>query len=286
MTMRTLTFVLFSLFIVMSLSCGNAGQDKEKLKEELKEEILTEMKNNENQENTEKETTKTNPLKREETTNPNAKTVVAQFQMMVANTAGTSYFFETSSGKEMQFFPDKNLKGMEFANSLRPGSNDHKYFGKSFELKYEKRNVETPGGRVDRLILLSAKDAKNVEKSESTIGALNASELKNIQFNGVEPNWTLIFKDAYAEYTEMGQNTKKIYYKRSYSDSSKPPLSDAIFSDSERKAELQGDFGDKSVKFTIRKENCSDGMSDNNYPYSIDIMFDKSGVLQGCGRIK
>jgi len=36
------------------------------------------------------------------------------------------------------------------------------------------------------------------------------------------------------------------------------------------------------IDITVKKEKCSDGMSDNNYPYSINFDFDGMGI-SGCG---
>ena len=85
----------------------------------------------------------------------------------------------------------------------------------------------------------------------------------------------------------MGEAASKIYYKKTYSDNSKPKLSEVIKSGSENSIEFQGSLetGD-GTKFTIKKESCSDGMSDHTYPFAIELMFDEAGVLNGCGRIK
>ena len=87
------------------------------------------------------------------------KTTKANFIMMIANTAGTSFIFKTSETDDLQLFPDENLQGMEFAYGLQPGETNHKYKEKTFEIKYEKRAIKTTGGDiVDRFFLLEIKD--------------------------------------------------------------------------------------------------------------------------------
>ncbi len=139
---------------------------------------------------------------------------------------------------------------------------------------------------------------ENIEQTETVTKKANkpemdkkekssvAEDLKKVLFFGNEPNWTLTFYDNYAEYTRMGQESAKIYYKKSYSDNSEPKLTEVAKADEHNTIKFQGSLDGWGTLFTIRKENCSDGMSENTYPYSIRLLFDESEELAGCGRIK
>ncbi len=130
------------------------------------------------------------------------------------------------------------------------------------------------------------KSQEEETQQPKTETALNAETLKTLQFNGVEPNWTLVFKEAHAEYTPMGKPMEKLFYKKNYGDRSKPELSQVITHNSDNEIEFQGTTSEgHGLNFTIKKETCSDGMSDNEYPYSIDYMIDEFGSLKGCGRV-
>ena len=115
---------------------------------------------------------------------------------------------------------------------------------------------------------------------------LNAETLKTLQFFGAEPFWDVVFTEDYAEYTTPGAAMQKIYYKKEYTDNSKPKLSAVIIQTSDKEIEFQGDLNGGGIKFTIKTEACSDGMSEESFPYSMDFMFDEVGSIQGCGKLK
>lgn len=124
-------------------------------------------------------------------------------------------------------------------------------------------------------------------EEETKAEGLDAETLKTLHFSGSEPNWALIFKETHAEYTQMGEEMQKFFYKKNYGDQSKPKLSEVIISNSDTEVEFQAATPEwHGLKFTIKKQACNDGMSANEYPYSIDMMIDEMGVQKGCGRVK
>lgn len=129
---------------------------------------------------------------------------------------------------------------------------------------------------------------KPVEKNKKqTPDALSVDDLKNAIFFGTEPNWTLKFTEDYAEYIPMEGQTTKMYYKKNYGDRTKNKLSDVIVVVSETTLEVQANADSGGgINLTVKKEACSDGMSDNTYPYSLSIMIDEVGEQKGCGRVK
>lgn len=240
----------------------------------------SETTNNEGTEQDSLQTTETSNTV--ETAKAETIAVEAKFQMMIANTAGTSYLFKTVEGTELQLFPDQNLTGMEFANGLQPGSTDHAYYDKNFELKYQKRTVQTTGGdMVERLFLSEAKPA---EASKTT--GITFDELKNIKFAGVEPAWTLEFTDKNIIYNfGYEENPIELVYYGDY-DGTNQRLKQIS------ENEVQVRFIHKSALdkgfinvATIKKENCSDGMSDNTYPYSVKLQ-QETTTLHACGYLK
>lgn len=93
-------------------------------------------------------------------------------------------------------------------------------------------------------------------------------QFKDITFSGVEPNWTVKFgayavifsqmrmDDMYLEYTSIGQTGNGEIH-------------------------VTGKQGNVYMDFNIKKETCSDGMSDNEYSYSMEVLKD-GGNLHGC----
>ncbi len=114
----------------------------------------------------------------EEKPKPETITAEAEFIMMIANTAGTSYFFKIQGDDEFQVFPDENLQGMEFTNDMKPGDTEHEYYGKKFKIKYEKREFKTNGGDiVDRFYLTEIK--KSAKENANDANVLAYKNIKN-----------------------------------------------------------------------------------------------------------
>lgn len=96
-------------------------------------------------------------------------------------------------------------------------------------------------------------------------------ELIGKNFGGVEPNWSIKFKDEGAYYkADIGQPEIFLPYKRI----DKTTNIWNIFTSNEQ-------IGIE-CSINVKKENCSDGMSDYTYPYSIHIEFFDS-EKDGCG---
>ncbi len=138
--MKTIRILSMAALMVAFFGCNSAQQDTNA--EADNDAATEEVKDRDAEESNEKQ---------------DAVTTKAEFLYMIANTAGTSYVFRTPENDELQVFPSKNLKGMEFAKGLQPGNTDHEYYGKKFEIKYVEKPYETPGGMVDRKFLLEVK---------------------------------------------------------------------------------------------------------------------------------
>lgn len=113
---------------------------------------------------------------------------------------------------------------------------------------------------------------------------ISLDELKKLKFFGTEPGWTLTFKDDHMIYTEgyEGEDIKMLYY--GDLDGSGQRMKKV--SDNELQVRLVPEMAkDKAYIWTatVKREECSDGMSDNSYPYSIHIDVE-DGSKKGCGR--
>lgn len=281
--MKKTLLAAIGLAVLFAFGCGNSNEKtKEELKAELKKELREEMNaKKENTANNESETTDSRASE-----NADYSVVKAQFEMMFANTAGTFYVFKDENGQSMDMMAEPGAPGLEFTRSLRPGDTSHQYYHKWYTVTYEERTIDYKGEPAKRLFIISVEPTTSAGGKSNDTGSLSGADLKNAVFFGVEPNWTVWFYEDYAEYEPMGQSKMKVYYKKSYADNSRPKLSQAIKQFSKGEIQVQGDADGWGTLFTIKKEKCSDGMSDNTYPYSIKLLFDESEELSGCGRIK
>ncbi len=140
--------------------------------------------------------------------------------------------------------------------------------------------LEFNGQRDPKPKSVATAETENVEEQGITLDIL-----KNIQFSGNEPPWTLTFKDNHLEYT-LGYNTniiKMVYY--GDHDGSNQKIK--RISDKKVQVELIAESAlDKGFIWvaTIVKENCDDGMSPTIYQYSIKIQ-EENGDMKGCGRL-
>jgi len=211
-------------------------------------------------------------------------TVRAKFKMVVAGTSGAIFMFEDETGKSLKLYENADSKGLEFTHGLQPNMESPKFKNTWFEVRYadlpkEFRNSEAGSVELRNVpMLVEVKEA-----SESTDG-LNAESLKKMQFSGTEPFWSVKFSEEYATYSSPEDAGTKIYYKKSYGDTSKPKLTSAIVKKSADEIEIQGSFNGVGVLFTIKKGSCSDGMSEEKFTHTIDFMIDEYGSMKGCGK--
>lgn len=105
---------------------------------------------------------------------------------------------------------------------------------------------------------------------------LTLKSLQGLIFAGVEPNWFVKFKADKIEYSADGGNSTSLIYKsvRNHSDN-------LIIT-----AEY-GEAGGPELRFTISERECTDGMSDNRYPYSVHLAISQDEhyeSYEACGR--
>ena len=113
---------------------------------------------------------------------------------------------------------------------------------------------------------------KKKEKRKSIKGDKNARELFNKQFFGTEPFWSMRFTRDGVYYTpNIGEEEISFSYANIKAKSGIWEI--RAFNDSTG----------SEIDITVKKEKCSDGMSDNTYPYSINIVTSED-IRNGCGR--
>lgn len=276
----------FALLAILALflfsGCNNTTKQKQESALEEETTNFKETVSDEEQTSPADKSPVGNEATNAETSAASTYNVEAKFEMMIANTAGTHYAFSDESGNEYDLFPTNKTEGLEFANTLIPFDTSHKYNGDWYLLTVKDSVVETPGGEIERSFVLKASRVKG--QGEVGEDKWDSENLKNIVFSGVEPNWSFKLKDNYAEFTEMGMETQLIKYEPIVPGIS-PTLSDFTKNSQQEVLKIFGTIdGEPYVNIRIKEESCSDGMSENTYPYAVEIKFKDGSAFAGCGQ--
>lgn len=276
--------IITALTLIIISGCGTSGSKKsrEEIKKELKKELKEELKaENKNESSGEQASSSKDLTKANQVQETGVKTIKAQFEMFVANTAGDFYVFKDPDGDETWYRKSREANGLDFAIGLKPGDQNTKYNGKWYEITYELRDEELKGTVTERPFILKATPASAPPEPPKW----KSETLKDLMFLGVEPNWSLVLKETHAEYTPMGEETKRIAYNQAPS-KDKASLTAYTTGNQNEILEISGTLpGSVSTRIMIKEESCSDGMSDNTYPYAIRLEFNGESVYEGCGRI-
>ncbi|MEM7463590.1 MAG: SH3 domain-containing protein [Pseudomonadota bacterium] len=98
---------------------------------------------------------------------------------------------------------------------------------------------------------------------------------------GTEPFWNLVFKESGIELSQMGTQLGTLSLQ----------LATTARGRNHRFAIVAADQGRRMTAFVSRGEQCSDGMSDRNYGWRIDVLIedpdntDLAGSYEGCCRL-
>lgn len=151
---------------------------------------------------------------------------------------------------------------------------------------FEGNTAETQSTDLDSNTRIENDNKKptNGYKESKSAAAVRKFELKKLIFFGTEPFWDMKFKTDFAEYSNSdGTYLKLSYSKKADAQSSLP---DAVKVLSENELQISTYENGKKLQITIKKEPCSDGMSDESYNYSISLAWESdNNTLFGCGRV-
>lgn len=278
--MKNLNLLFVLLFSFFVYSCQNASNETENQADDAT--TQTDADNVVGSENQDINKNKESGIE--------SKTLIADFEMLIASTGGTYYRFVDETGEEWDFYHDQSVEILEFAMSLQPGSTDHKYYHKTFELTYEEREITRKNETKILPVITEAREltADEVAKQKSaSVNIITVSEIKDAVFFGTEPFWDMQFYDTYVEKGDPSGNKIRFYYVAE-GKSGKVKLSEAIKPFTEKGVRI--DVTDESegavAAIAIINESCNDGMSENIYPYSFVFEWEDGGGWTGCGRKK
>lgn len=224
----------------------------------------------------------------------NSTTMIAKFQSVVLNSNGAVYLFRDLDDNPYEFYETESIgRGMDvFMQAIRPNVVDPKFDKILFEVTYNTQAKQFYNGSTgdyqtrDVLAIVEIKevDAQNDELPKP-ISLFTPELIKSIVVFGTEPFWDIKFKETHAEYNDPHlKGVLKIYYRKDYDDQSRPKLSEVLRHKNLNTVEILCTMKDGPGYIVITKQECSDGMSDENYAYAVKFSFDQWGTFQGCGR--
>jgi uncharacterized membrane protein len=301
--MRKSAVIIFSVFIAFSVGCGLSGDKKDELKEELREELKAEQeKAAETSTNESENQSKATPDNQESAEATSAKSEVeplepgtyrikAKLSKVVSDEDETFFVFENVYGDAFHFYTGRDTKGLDFADEFEPNRTPPGYDDIWFDVVFElgdKRYYHSGARREMTRTVFVALDVSKTDTPPETGGdvpAFTATNLELASFSGVEPFWGIVFRESHIKKSSPSGEVKLYYLKNGQmgnhelADVIQPISPDAV------QIEATDESGGAMAVITITRERCSDGMSDNNYPYSISFTWEDGGRLTGCGSL-
>lgn len=211
----------------------------------------------------------------------------AKFNGIYLSSGGAGIMFEGEDGNDYDFYDDGNTQVHDVFNDVDPtvSYDQQNHFGEWYDITYKKVTKTFydgySGQDVEKEVLVIVTiEAANGTNSTTVNNGITLQTLQNCVFFGNQNyNWTIKFKADGIEYTpNIGENPIMMYY---YPDKNSC-FNSVSAGEVQVKATFDMDRGYIST-FTIKKETCSDGESDIDYPYSMHIQWEDD-TDTGCGR--
>lgn len=209
----------------------------------------------------------------------------AKFDGIYLGSDGAIITFKGEDGNDYEFYDDGNQQVRDIFDDVDPTNiENQKHIGEWYNLKYKTKTIERYNGASGEyyddevLVILSIQSENANGNTNSTNNGISFETLKNaIFFGNMDRPWTLKFKEDKIEFTpNIGEEMIAVYY------TNNPKVTTISNNEVQVKATPDLDKG-YIWTITIKKESCSDGESDNNYPYSMHIQWEHSQDT-GCGR--
>jgi uncharacterized membrane protein len=124
------------------------------------------------------------------------------------------------------------------------------------------------------------------EKSHEIQPFLTFEQLLQTGFSGTEPFWGIRFRKEYMHFTPYPGAPEELF-RYTNTPAGHSPVKVLSSDEIQIQVHSPGEGSEQSWRIIIRNQPCSDGMSDNTYMYSIDIIkrsgASARGCMQGCG---
>jgi uncharacterized membrane protein len=279
--MKNVSFIMMLMVFMYAVACNHTQQQQEEKTDNIAQ-------------SEPQATGKPSSGKQANSMNSQSETMKARFKKVVPNTDGAIYVFVDEDGKEWKLWQIKETKGMEFARKAFPNRIYSGFDTQWFEVTWGKRmkSFNQGGGEYKErevMAVLSVDEVKS-EKEAAAAPAITFKDLQNAVFFGTEPFWTIKFRDDHMYYTSgPGEPEKKYNYL------TKPHAETPVMAVSENEVQINVWPATNATDqyrwyIKIREEPCNDGMSENVYPYTIEITWEDveeygaGEIGKGCGR--
>ncbi len=167
------------------------------------------------------------------------------------------------------------ISGNQYIEELYPESGK-----KTFDAKFEKLPPafkEFASNHWD----IFCKSNPNNRKQE--LQPITKEELLAAQFYGTEPFWNFRFYDSYAEFFRVGEDTIRFAYAVEQH-AVENTLGKVLKISAPNEAQVGVFVAESKALITIKRETCSDGMSDTEYSLSFQMHFpEDNSFIEGCG---
>jgi uncharacterized membrane protein len=293
MCMKTFINISISLiFMAVMASCGNQESEsdqKTKSKKNAKQENVA----NADETKTSELTEKSQNLEKSETAFvQEEKTIVGRFDMLALSTVGAYYVVYDEDNERYAFYENSDAVGMDFIYDCPFNEPLEELDDKWFNITYENRMIEFYDGGIgeyvdrEKIVITEVEPLGNSVKT-AKIDKSAVSVLSQTTVFGTEPFWSIELHPNYANYSTPSIQSLKLNYLY--------PAEEATCDLKHAAKELDGNsvkirFQDEESGhisiLTILEKTCNDGMSDNEYPFTVSYKVNDKETLSGCGRIR
>ena len=262
--MKKLTILAVLFLSVVLFSCNNAeSNENDENSDSTKIENIEDIENGENTEVVE-----------DVSVNSETTIIKVKFEMVYLATDGAWYSFVDENEKDYSFFDDGNQQVRDMFSDVKPNAYADQYANIWFEVEYQTQTLKHYDGSIAEYVNRDVEVITSIKKisdnSTSSTSGITFEDVIATTFGGTEPFWSIKFTQANAKYTAcIGNPEITLVYEV------KEPNGNSFSITANDHENMETYF------ITIKKETCTDGMSDNLYPYSIEIKTD--GIQYGCG---
>jgi uncharacterized membrane protein len=286
--MKTFINILISLiFIAVMVSCGNQSSESDQKTD--KQEKITNSDEGKSSEQTDKsqdmEKSSAEFVQEE-------KTIIGRFEQVALSTDGAIFIVYDKDGNRYEFFENTDAEGMDFLYEYPANEPLEELDDKWFSITYENRMMEFYDGGIgeyvdrEEIVILKAESADNKRKTAS-IDKNVVSVLSQMTVSGTEPFWSIQLNANDASYSTPSIQSLKLNYLYPNEEATCDLKHAAKTLDGNGvEIRLQDEESGHISVLTIHEEVCNDGMSDNEYPFTVSYKVNSKETLPGCGRIR
>lgn len=281
------------IFIAVMTSCGNQEGDNQKTDKQesvtKSDEVITSDRTNKSRETKKSaqnvEMSESGFVQKE-------KTIIGRFDMVALSTDGAIFVAYDVDGNRYEFFENTEAEGMDFIYDYPANEPLDELDDKWFHITYENRMIEFYDGGIgeyverEEIVILKVVPADNNLKI-AEIDKDVVSVLSKMTVSGTEPFWSIELHSNYANYSTPSIQSLRLNYLYPAEDevcdlkyATKKTDKNAV------KIRLQDEESGHISILTIHEKVCNDGMSDNEYPFTVSYKANSKETLPGCGRIR